>query len=73
MKSYYITYGGVRGDCGHRHRTIEGAAKCLESDQKGCNRQGGYSDRSVRRMLNGEEVDLSAVEREALAKYFYHD
>lgn len=43
----YTTYGSVRGQCGHKHRTIEAAARCLSSDQAGCRAQGGYSDRAV--------------------------
>ena len=39
--------GSVRGDCGIMHRTREAASKCCERDMKGCNKQGGYSDRYV--------------------------
>ncbi len=49
----FSTYGSVRGCCGHKHKTREGADKCLTSDQKGCKSQGGYSDRSV--VLVGED------------------
>jgi len=44
----YTTSGPVRGSCGHYHRTIEAAVRCLERDRAGCRRQGGYSDREVR-------------------------
>lgn len=43
----YTTKGSVRGSCGHTHRTISGALRCLERDRSGCKSQGGYSDRSV--------------------------
>jgi len=43
----YVTYGPVRGWCGHYHRTYAAAERCLERDRRGCRRQGGYSDRSV--------------------------
>lgn len=43
----YTTTGSVRGSCGHRHRTVSGAAACLGRDQTDCARQGGYSDRAV--------------------------
>jgi hypothetical protein len=43
----YTTSGDVCGDCGHRHRTMSGAVRCLRDDQRGCHSQGGYSDRSI--------------------------
>lgn len=43
----YTTRGEVRGCCGHAHRTIEAAERCRARDQRGCERQGGYSDRRV--------------------------
>lgn len=43
----YTTSGDVRGECGHQHRTLSGAVRCLESDQRGCESQGGYSDRHI--------------------------
>ena len=47
MKTTYSCIGNVRGDCGHKHRTLSGARKCLERDQSGCESQGGYSDRYI--------------------------
>lgn len=38
----------VRGTCGHSHRTLVAAKRCLAKDQAGCESQGGYSDRLVR-------------------------
>jgi hypothetical protein len=46
-KIAYTTTGSVRGCCGHKHRTLGGAVKCLQRDTAGCNSQGGYSDRTV--------------------------
>ena len=45
----YITSGPVRGDCPHVHRTLSGAARCLDRDIRGCRNLGGgaYSDRRV--------------------------
>ena len=45
----YIASGQVRGACGHRHRTLAGAARCLERDLRLCRRTDGgtYSDRTV--------------------------
>lgn len=37
----------VTGDCGHKHRTLNGALKCLRHHRSGCAAQGGYSDRSI--------------------------
>ena len=47
MSDTYTTYGHVRGQCGHAHKTIEAAVRCLERDRAGCAGQGGYSDRQV--------------------------
>jgi len=48
MKKYfYTTNGSVRGSCGHRHRSLDAAEKCIEKDGSGCRSQGGYTDRSV--------------------------
>ena len=58
----YTTTGSVRGNCGHAHRSIEAAYQCLRADQKGCDNQGGYSDRSVVRK-DGES--FTAQERAA--------
>ena len=53
MKNGYVCSGSVRGECGHVHRTLRGAARCLARDQRGCRSQGGYSDRHVRHADGG--------------------
>lgn len=45
--STYTTRGSVRGTCGHNHRSMRTAVRCLLHDQSGCRSQGGYSDRMV--------------------------
>lgn len=45
----YTTDGSVRGECGHRHRTIGAALACIARDARGCASHGGYSDRSITR------------------------
>ena len=57
----YTTDGSVRGACGHAHRTIEAAVRCVERDGRRCANQGGYTDRVVRRADGGA---LSDAERE---------
>ena len=65
---HYTTRGNVRGTCGHKHGTIDTAAKCLHRDQIGCNKQGGYSDREV------VEVDADGRQtRLDEADYLYAD
>lgn len=55
----FITEGSVRGNCGHRHRTLSGAVRCLERDSSGCHSQGGYSDRNLYEVTEkGEHVLL---------------
>lgn len=47
---YFIGYGSVRGECGHKHRTPRTAALCVERDARACKRLPGgnsYSDRLV--------------------------
>jgi len=61
----YSCYGGVRGDCNHKHRTIRAARKCLLSDDRDCERAGGYSDRTQLRVFEGaNEAELSDAEIE---------
>lgn len=60
--TYYTTRGSVRGSCGHKHRSIDTAAKCVKRDMGGCKGQGGYSDRSVAKVEDGELVELSEDE-----------
>lgn len=62
MATTYTTRGSVRGSCGHKHRTMAAAVRCLMADQSGCRNNGGYSDRVVRvtdddgeRMLTNDE------------------
>jgi len=45
----YVCAGPVRGDCGHTHRTLSGAARCLHNDRASCRTLGGgaYSDRRI--------------------------
>lgn len=47
VKPRWTCNGSVRGSCGINHRTRKAASKCCERDMKGCNKQGGYSDRYV--------------------------
>lgn len=58
---YYRCEGPIRGRCGHRHRTLQGAVSCLCRDRSRCKRQGGYSDRQIFRVTNSVArfVDVS--------------
>jgi hypothetical protein len=65
--AYYTTDGSVRGDCGHKHRTVEAARRCLDKDQRGCSSQGGYSDRRVVAVdTDGQTRSLTESEYESL-------
>lgn len=55
MNRFYTTTGSVRGCCGHKHRSIVTAKRCIDNDQAGCATQGGYSDRHVVR-YDGSEL-----------------
>lgn len=61
----YTTWGSVRGCCGHLHLTREGAEQCLARDRRSCRRQGGVSDRTLRR-IEGETL---VEARRILASY----
>ncbi|MCY4511287.1 MAG: hypothetical protein OXG35_30635 [Acidobacteria bacterium] len=43
----FTTIGRARESCGHEHRSLETALRCLARDVRGCDAQGGYSDRQV--------------------------
>lgn len=58
--AHYTTKGSVRGCCGHRHRTVETAARCLDRDILDCRRAGGYSDRNV----VGVGVEMTAADED---------
>jgi hypothetical protein len=61
MVNTYTTQGSVRGCCGHQHKTIKTAQRCINRDHAGCVRQGGYSDRSVVKG-DGSELDQDELE-----------
>ncbi len=63
-KTIYRNIGPVRGFCGHDHRTLNGAVECLKRDQRDCSAHGGYSDRNVRKYVDGLRVTMP--EKEAL-------
>ena len=55
---HFTTSGPVRGCCGHAHRTEESAEACRDRDSRACQRRGGYSDRSVKRLVDGKILPL---------------
>lgn len=61
----YAAYGHVRGDCGHRHRSIRTAVACERRDNAACGRvaAGSYSDRRVMRRDGLKTVHLNEAER----------
>jgi hypothetical protein len=71
MKTYYITKGPVRGQCGHKHHSLISAFRCQAKDSRACKRSGGYSDRSLVIVENGiiraiECSDISASDARAM-------
>lgn len=63
IEMFFTTWGSVRGDCGHAHRTIEAAEACRSRDSRGCRSQGGYSDREIRALESPAEVREYDVRR----------
>lgn len=64
---HFSNIGSIRGCCGHKHRSLKSATKCLKDDQQDCEKQGGYSDRLTKIIEKGEVKELSANE------YAYQD
>jgi hypothetical protein len=58
-KGMYTTHGRTRGTCGHNHKSLSTAVKCLRRDQ-GALQSPCYSDRTVVRTddkeLNNDEI-----------------
>lgn len=67
--TYRVT-GKVRGDCGHEHTTLRGAAKCCVADEIACEGLGGgaYSDR---RVVREDGAPLSETELRAMYEIKY--
>lgn len=64
MKTYGCI-GEVRGDCGHKHRKLTGAVRCLLEDKIGCKSQGGYSDRIIYERCPGPGgFDFASLDRD---------
>ena len=66
LHRYLHLQRAVRGECGHTHRTLVGAARCLRRDQRACTSLGGgaYSDRTIVRTDGGEMSELEMYEIE---------
>lgn len=64
MSTTYTCTGSVRGDCGHTHHTPQTAGRCCERDDRACAKQGGYSDRRVVAVKDGQRRELTEREFE---------
>ena len=62
MATTYTTAGSVRGHCGHHHRTVAAAVRCLQADQSCCRTLRGYSDRQVIPVDDGEARGMTRDE-----------
>lgn len=65
----FTTTGPVRGDCGHRHRSIEAALDCIGRDGRGCRASSGpaaYSDRRVVALGGDAQRPLTDLECAAM-------
>lgn len=67
----YTTIGPLRGRCGHQHKTIESAVKCLDEDEAWCRERGvgGHTDRRIVVLGAGPKRELNHTEQEAVAAY----
>ncbi len=54
--AFYTTWGAVRGDCGHAHRSAGAAERCARADSAGCRTHGGYSDREARAIASRRDL-----------------
>lgn len=69
MTTKHETYqadGDVRGICGHKHRTIGAAARCVQADERDCECAGVYSDRIV---VRTDGNDLSEYELDMIHSF----
>ena len=64
--SYWTCKGSVRGTCGHKHKAVRTAFACLQDDAARCRQQGGYSDRKIIGVEDGEE--FAAIPYDILGK-----
>lgn len=69
MSTYYVAEGSVCGPCGHKHRTLEAAARCADAHHAAIRRAypstfptSAYSDRRVVKYVDGERAPLSDAE-----------
>ena len=53
----YACIGRVRRWCGHVHHSFGAAVRCREKDRRDCQRHGGYSDRTIMRIVDAEVRD----------------
>lgn len=58
----YITWGPVWGWCGHLHRTLSGAQRCLRRAQARGRESGRKSDREIRVIPDGWSLDSNNTE-----------
>ena len=56
-KVTYTTYGSVCGGCGHKHRTLETAAKCATKHSRNIRRWNGRNAYSDRRVVRSSDWD----------------
>jgi hypothetical protein len=63
-KLTYRCVGDVRGWCGHNHRTVDGAIRCLDRDQCGCESHRGYSDREIVEYRDRDRIGIVDTERD---------
>lgn len=60
----YSTIGYVRGNCGHKHTTIQAAFKCLERDALRHHKMGGNTDRVI---VRNDGENFTSDDRDNLA------
>jgi hypothetical protein len=65
----YTTEGPLRGRCGHKHKDIESAVDCLDSDEAVCVARGGHTDRQIFVVGRGVKRELDEHERAAIDVY----
>lgn len=65
----YTTEGALRGKCGHKHKSIDGAIDCLDADEAVCLTRGGHTDRKILAIGPGFKRELNADELAAILVY----
>lgn len=71
----YICSGRLTGRCVHIHKSVDAARNCIERHDKQCRNQGGWSDRTIKRLMedaDGYRIELDLTDEEIQELFRFH-